>query len=304
VHPSHCGYPLLFEKPPLNNRRALGPKRTKTRPFPNLMTPGGDPREDCKGPPPEPSDGACDTHDAGRNSDEEEDAASEGDPLDRPDIHWSSDNGGGSSPGSGRISCGAAAYGIVICCYTILLVVLLRVFANMMLDDEERYYGSRLASMTRHNTTLQNEVEASNPDLALYGYPHVLSSASSAGWLSSRQRMANGYNFSQDSNDEDEHHSMFGSDDGVICLEACAAKCRSMEAGAGGWDVDYEVCWCAHLDTKDLCREPCAEESYIDFSERPVVDADYCHRSVCDEDWFLGDGEYGGCDGCHFGSID
>ena len=83
-------------------------------------------------------------------------------------------------------------------------------------------------------------------------------------------------------------------------IEDCAAKCQDDNAGSGSWQPSQGLCYCYFFsdttlieqqdgsfipETEVLCREPCLEYEYIDFSiDINFDELDYCKQSSCD--WY------------------
>ena len=107
--------------------------------------------------------------------------------------------------------------------------------------------------------------------LSKHGYRY--DSHTSSGWLTWPQ------------NETDANFKSFGDKDGVTSVEECAAKCDEVEAHAGAWSVRYNGCWCRLGNLDDMCKEPCVEEEYVEFSTVPFTDFDYCDKSICNKGW-------------------
>ena len=118
------------------------------------------------------------------------------------------------------------------------------------------------------------EVSPDDLDLKEYGYPYTQDV--SVGWVS--------WPPDYEENDEDSFDT-FKAEDGVTSLAECAAKCNEVDAPTGAWSVKYEACWCNFVEIANLCKEPCIEEEYIDFSRVSFDSLEYCTKSVCDESW-------------------
>lgn len=83
-------------------------------------------------------------------------------------------------------------------------------------------------------------------------------------------------------------------------IDECASKCQDDNAGSGSWQPLQGYCYCYFFnpnnlitnsngdivpETEALCREPCLEYEYIDFSIDIDFDTlDYCKQSSCD--WY------------------
>jgi len=104
-------------------------------------------------------------------------------------------------------------------------------------------------------------------NLARYNYPYVLQTTS-AGWVS--------WVF----------YGTFAFTDGEFesSAEDCAARCYEKNAPVGAWSVKYKECYCKFVSAEHLCREPCVEEEYVNFSTYPIMSLDYCDTSVCEEE--------------------
>jgi len=75
----------------------------------------------------------------------------------------------------------------------------------------------------------------------------------------------------------------------VNSIDECAAECQEQSAPSGSYDPSGSFCYCYFFDnpteTSTLCREPCLEYEYIDFSTDINFDnLDYCRASSCD--WY------------------
>ena len=72
----------------------------------------------------------------------------------------------------------------------------------------------------------------------------------------------------------------------VNSIEDCAAQCEEQNAPSGSYDPTQSYCYCYFFNSTEtslLCREPCLEYEYIDFSTDEDFDnLDYCRASSCD----------------------
>ena len=117
------------------------------------------------------------------------------------------------------------------------------------------------------------DTAVSGTPLDLTAYNYVYSQTVSVGWISWPK------------DESDETFKSFTSDsDNVNSVQDCAAKCDELDAPTGAWSTKYQACWCNFVDTPKLCKEPCVEEEYDEFSTVPF-DMEYCDESVCDKDW-------------------
>jgi len=117
-----------------------------------------------------------------------------------------------------------------------------------------------------------HDVDGTVKDLSSYGYPYAQDT--NVGWISWPPHY------------DESSFETFKSSDGVDSIESCAAKCQELNAPTGAWSVKYAACWCNFVKVSTLCKEPCVEEDYIDFSSVPFTNFDYCDKSVCDKDWY------------------
>ena len=105
-------------------------------------------------------------------------------------------------------------------------------------------------------------------DFSKYGYRN--SQVTSLEWLSWPQT------------EDSSSFKSYTIDDNVTSPSECAAKCGEMEAHAGAWSTRFQACWCNLVGgINTLCKEPCVEEEYVEFSTVPFDDFDYCEESVC-----------------------
>ena len=116
-------------------------------------------------------------------------------------------------------------------------------------------------------------------DISRYGYGYV-HDRQGTGWLTWAPKdgtfsRSDGYVEFTTGNDED-----------VVSLDTCASRCRDVNAPSGSWSEEKGKCWCIMLAVPDLCREPCVEDKFVDFSVSPIDLMAYCDKSTCDEEWY------------------
>ena len=102
---------------------------------------------------------------------------------------------------------------------------------------------------------------------------YTYSQTAMGGWLS----------WPKDKNDST--FRSFTADDGVTNVDECAAMCDKLGTSTGAWSTKYSACWCSFVEVSKLCKEPCVEEEYTEFSNVAFTTFDYCSESVCAKDW-------------------
>jgi len=86
----------------------------------------------------------------------------------------------------------------------------------------------------------------------------------------------------------------------VNSIDECASECQGQSAPSGSWQPSQGLCYCNFFnptnlitnsngdivpETEVLCREPCLEYEYIDFSiDINFENLDYCEKSSCN--WY------------------
>ncbi|KAL9178359.1 hypothetical protein ACHAXT_000006 [Thalassiosira profunda] len=127
------------------------------------------------------------------------------------------------------------------------------------------------------------ETAAASDDPKDFGYPHVHStSVTSVSWSNALV---------------DQAYSLYTWDDGVVTLGQCAAKCEEDGAPTGAWRADQGQCFCIQKEVEYLCWEPCVRGNVINFATQPITWLSYCHRSVCEDEWYAQDqAKWYGCD--------
>ena len=136
-------------------------------------------------------------------------------------------------------------------------------------DDDNDGIGGKDIIM-RGDDIIIATIDNGEIPLSMHGYRY--NSHTSNGWLSWPEDKTN------------ENFKSFGRNDGVTSAEECATKCDEVDAHAGAWSVRYKGCWCRLVNLESVCKEPCVEEEYVEFSTNPFDEFDYCDKSICNND--------------------
>ena len=169
-----------------------------------------------------------------------------------------------------------------------------------MITAKKLILYTTLTLSTQHNTlvtaaSLQNierqtkifidpNVTQYNPpiDLSSYGYNYVHNSSDTSllEWISWPPANEGGI--------DTEGNGKVVTLKNVNSIDACAAQCQDIDAPSGSYDPTKSFCYCYFFNSTEtslLCREPCLEYEYIDFSTDTDFDTlDYCTASSCD--WY------------------
>ena len=140
--------------------------------------------------------------------------------------------------------------------------------------DEVTQTDAEASTTVERPTTTDATASSKSLDLSIYGYPYAQDSNGGEGWISWPPQQ------------ETRMEMEFGTSDGITSAEECAAKCQEVDATSGAWSSVYGTCWCNIEEPVGLCKEPCVQDEYVDFSKYPFEQLGYCEKSICDEDWF------------------
>ena len=160
-------------------------------------------------------------------------------------------------------------------------------YTTLTLSSSQHTIAASLQNVERQTKIfIDPNVTQYNPpiDLSSYGYNYVHNSSDTnlLEWISWPPANEGGIDTTTPGNGKVITLSNINS------IDECAEKCEEQSAPSGSYQPTQSYCYCYFFnptETSTLCREPCLEYEYIDFSKDINFDnLDYCRASSCD--WY------------------